>query len=108
MDPATARVVLKLQLDDVDAILQTLPKASADVTVNGERAAFKMLREELVKKWNEVHGQVFAYNIIEEENANQAAFKKLLSDEQQAERERGLRQHCDCLSCFSLNSVNVV
>jgi hypothetical protein len=78
--------VLKLQLDDVDAILKTLPKASNDATLSGERAAFKLLREELVKKYNEVHGKVLAYTIFQEENANHAASKKLLSDEQQAER----------------------
>jgi hypothetical protein len=86
-DSATARVVLKLQLDDVDVILKTSPKASNDGTISGERAAFCTPREELVKKWNEFHGQVFAYNIIKEENANQAAFKKPLSDEQQAEHK---------------------
>jgi hypothetical protein len=67
--------------------LKTLPKTSSDAAVSGERAAFCALREELVKKLNEVHGQVSAYNIIQAENANRASFKKLLSDEQQVERK---------------------
>jgi hypothetical protein len=85
MDGATARVVLKLQLDDVDAILKTLPKTNNSGVINSERVAFAALREELLNNWHNVHGQVFAYSIIREENAVQEAFERLLSEEQQAE-----------------------
>ena len=47
MDPATTRIALKIQLEDVDANLKTLPKASSDAIASGERAAFCALREEL-------------------------------------------------------------
>jgi hypothetical protein len=93
MDPATARLALKLQLDDVDAILKTLPAASSTATTMSEAAAFRSLREELVRKWQEVSGQCFAYNILREENNNRVAFKRLLSEEQQAERK------CDYIVC---------
>jgi hypothetical protein len=86
MDPATARVALRLQLDDVDAIIKTLPSVSIDPRVIGELAAFRSLREDLVRKWQEFSGQCLAYNIIKEENSNRAAFKRLLNEEQQAER----------------------
>ena len=85
MDPATARLALKLQLDDVDAILKTLPTSSDDPTTTSEIAAFRSLWEELVKKWQEVSGRSFAYNLLREENNNAVAFKRLLSEEQQAE-----------------------
>jgi hypothetical protein len=81
MDPATARVALKLQLDDVDAILKTLPPSSTS-----EFVAFRSLRDELIRKWQEISGQAYAYNILREENNNRIAFKRLLSEEQQAER----------------------
>lgn len=86
MDPATARLALKLQLDDVDAILKTLSPSPDDATATGELAAFKALRSELIRKWQEVSGQHFAYNILKEENNNRVAFKRLFSEEQQAER----------------------
>lgn len=89
MDPATARLALKLQLDDVDAVLNTLPEGD-DVTISSERAAFHILRDELMKKWDEVHGQAFAYSILREENANRAAFRRLLNEEKQAERRYSL------------------
>lgn len=91
MDPATARLALKMQLDDVDAILKAPPQGRSDDGAESERVAFEVLRGELVRKWNEVHGQVYACNILKEENANRVAFKRLLDEEQQAERE--------CLCC---------
>jgi hypothetical protein len=85
MDPATARIALKLQLDDVDAILKTLPPSSDDAAAMGEVAAFRSLRNELVRKLHEVNGQCFAYKVLKEENNNRLAFKRLLSEELQAE-----------------------
>jgi hypothetical protein len=86
IDLLTARVALKLQLDDVDAILKTLPRTSDDAATAGAITAFKSLRDELMKKWQEVNGQQFAYNILKDENNNRVAFKRLLTEEQQAER----------------------
>jgi hypothetical protein len=79
MDPATARLALKLQLDDVDAILK------AHNSTMSEAAAFMSLRTELLRKLQEVNGQCFAYNVLKEENNNVEAFRRLLSEEQQAE-----------------------
>jgi hypothetical protein len=79
MDPATARLALKLQLDDVDAILK------AHNSTMSEAAAFMSLRTELLRKLQEVNGQCFAYNVLKEENNNVGAFRRLLSEEQQAE-----------------------
>jgi hypothetical protein len=76
-------------------------KTSNDATISGERAAFKLLREELVKKYNKVHGKVFVYTIAQEENSNHAAFKKLLSDEQQAERRHTCNKACLGAADFS-------
>jgi hypothetical protein len=87
IDPATARMALKLQLDDVDAILKTLPTTSNDITATSEATAFRWLREELVRKWQELSGHYFAHNVLKEENGNRAAFKRLLNEEQQAERK---------------------
>jgi hypothetical protein len=40
----------------------------------------------LLRKWQEVNGQCFAYNVLKEENNNNVeAFRRLLSEEQQAE-----------------------
>jgi hypothetical protein len=86
MDPATARLALKLQLDDVDAILKSLPPSSKDATVAGEATAFRSLRDELHRQWHEINGQCLAHNILREENVNRVAFTRLLSEEQQAER----------------------
>ncbi|RYO67200.1 hypothetical protein AA0113_g4882 [Alternaria arborescens] len=90
MDSATAPVVLKLQLDDVDAILKTLPKTDKNGAVNSERVAFAALGDELLRKWNNLRGQAFACNIGQEENSSREAYKKLLSEEQQAERDHDL------------------
>jgi hypothetical protein len=79
MDPETARLVLKLQLDDVDAILK------AHNSTMSEAAAFMSLRTELLRKLQEVNGQCFAYNVLKEENNNVEAFRRLLSEGQQAE-----------------------
>jgi hypothetical protein len=80
MDPVTTRLALKLQLDDVDAILK------AHTSTLSEAAAFVSLRTELLRKWQEVNGQCFAYNVLKEENNNNVeAFRRLLSEEQQAE-----------------------
>jgi hypothetical protein len=84
MDPATARVVLKLQLDDVDALLKTLQSSSDNVASISEVAAFELLCNELVRKWHEVNGPCYAYNVLKEEN-NCLASRRLLSEEQQAE-----------------------
>jgi hypothetical protein len=73
MDSATARVVLKLQLDDVHAIMKTLPNNNTNGVVNSE--------------WHNMQGQVYAYSIIREQDAGQEVFKKLLSEGQQAERK---------------------
>jgi len=79
-------MALKLQLDDVDAILKTLPPNDTNAAAKSEKVAFTTLREELLRKWQEVSGQYIAYNMLREENNNRAAFKRLLSEEQQAER----------------------
>lgn len=85
MDPATARLSLKLQLDDVDTILKTLHPDSSSATTASEVVAFTLLRSELVRKWQELNGQQFAYNVLREENNNRTSFKRLLDEEQQAE-----------------------
>ncbi|KAI4680294.1 uncharacterized protein J4E84_007942 [Alternaria hordeiaustralica] len=90
MDPETTRIVLKLQLDDVHAILKALPNTSNDGAVNSERVAFAALRDELTRKWQEVHGRVFAHNMIRKENAGRESFRKLLNEEQQAERDHDM------------------
>jgi hypothetical protein len=107
MDPATARVALKLQLDDVDAILKTLPQVSHDFIVNSERVAFAALRGELVRKWQEVHGRVYAHSIVRDENARQETYRKLLNEEQQAERKckrlgHGIRSNADAIQVTTI------
>jgi hypothetical protein len=87
MDPATTQLVLKLQLDDVNAILKTLPALSTDPAVINEVAAFNCIRTELCQRWQEEHSQSVAHSILKEENANREGFKRLLSEEQQAERK---------------------
>lgn len=96
MDLATTRMALRLQLDDVDAILKTLLTTNKDITATSEATAFRWLREELVRKWQEVSGQLFAYNVLKEENNNRSAFQRLLIEEQQAERKCTylVYQHC--------------
>ncbi|KAG9188181.1 hypothetical protein G6011_02104 [Alternaria panax] len=90
MDPATTRVVLKLQLDNVDAILKTLPKTDSNGAVNSERVAFAALHHEVLKKWDSMRGQIFAHSITREENAGRETYKKLLSEEQQAEHNHDM------------------
>lgn len=84
MDPDTARVALKVQLDDVNAILKSLPPSP---TNHNERTAFLLLRTDLEKKWQELRSQVFAYGILKQENNNRVTFTRLLNEEQQAERK---------------------
>ena len=70
MDPVTAKLALKLQLDDIDVVLKSLRTSSGDIRANDEAAAFRALRNELVTKWMEVNGQCAAINILREEHAN--------------------------------------
>lgn len=86
MDPATVRMALKVLLEDVGAILASLPSPTKDATATGEVAALRSLRGELIRKWHEINGQCLAHNILREENGNQRAFTRLLSEKQQAER----------------------
>ncbi|KAF2252813.1 hypothetical protein BU26DRAFT_210110 [Trematosphaeria pertusa] len=50
MNPATAKLALKLQLDDIDVVLKSLPTSSSDIRAKNEVAAFRALRNELVIK----------------------------------------------------------
>jgi hypothetical protein len=86
MDPATARLALKFQLDDVEDALRELAPPGTDAAPAAEVAALEALRDELVEKWQQVTGQYLASHIPREENRNRIAFKHLLSGEEQAER----------------------
>lgn len=72
----------------MEAILKTLPQPGQDEQSANEVAAFRALREELMRKWQEVSGRAFAYGILREENNIQAAFRRLLNEEQQTERQK--------------------
>lgn len=85
MDLNTARLALQLQLTDVESVLKSLPLYEDSATHN-EKAAFVAHREDLVRKWDDVQGQVFAYSILKEENNNRTVFRRLLDEERQAER----------------------
>lgn len=82
MDPASARLAMKLQLDDIDVILKGLSSNNTS-----EITAFQAHRAELLKKWGEVNGQCAAMAILREENANRTAFSRLLAEERQAESD---------------------
>lgn len=77
MDPASARVALTLQFNDVEEILKTSGNAS-------EARAFTVLRTELVKKLQEVDGQCAAIDTLREENVKKATFMRLVAEERQA------------------------
>jgi hypothetical protein len=83
MDPATVRLALKLQLEDVEDALRSLAATGTDAA---EMAALKALRNEIMEKWQQVTDRYLASHIPREENRNRVAFKHLLSEEEQAER----------------------
>jgi hypothetical protein len=79
------RLAMKLQLDDIDEILQTLAGSVYDTSA--EVAAFKAHRDELQRRWDEVNGQCIAIQILREENNNRLAFTRLIEEERQAQTD---------------------
>jgi hypothetical protein len=76
---------MKLQLDDINDILQGLASSVHDT--NGEVAAFKAHRDELQRRWDEVNSQCIAMQILRDENNNRLAFTRLLEEERQAQND---------------------
>lgn len=87
MDPKSARLAVQLQLQDADDVLKTLQSSNQTGADSSEMIAFKALRSELLKKRSEINGQLFALNILREENFNRVAFTRLITEERQAERK---------------------
>jgi hypothetical protein len=77
MDPNSARLVLDLQLQDVDNVL---------TSTNGgpETAAFRILQAELLQKRDEIDGQCVAMGMLCREHLERGVHQRLLAEERQA------------------------
>jgi len=87
MDPKTARLALTIQLDDIETYRKALPRSTNNATAFSEAKAFKVLRDELLKKLWEVNGQCAAMQLLRDEHSNQVAFQRLVTEEKQADSE---------------------
>ncbi|KAL1603688.1 hypothetical protein SLS60_005277 [Paraconiothyrium brasiliense] len=78
MDPKSAELALKLQLRDVNNILKT-------TTDRRERAAFLILRDELVRKNSQAEGQYMAMQLLRRDYHERGQHQQLLAEERQAQ-----------------------
>ncbi|KAJ4345454.1 uncharacterized protein N0V89_011585 [Didymosphaeria variabile] len=83
MDPDSARLALDLQLQDVDDSLRTL-------NTENEAAAFRVLRDELIKKKGEIDGQCAAMGLLRNEFGERSVHRRLLAEERQAQGDHGM------------------
>ncbi|KAF2105400.1 hypothetical protein BDV96DRAFT_375790 [Lophiotrema nucula] len=84
ISPASNRLALRLQLEDIDAILKGLRDGTSTATIAHEAAVFQSLREDLLRKLAEVNGQCVALALLKEENTNKITYAKLVAEEGQA------------------------
>lgn len=80
MDPATARLALDLQIQDIEDALRTLDAGS-------EAAAFRVLRDELTQKKSEIDGRCAAMSMLRAGYGERSVHRVLLAQERQAQGE---------------------
>ncbi|KAF2442409.1 hypothetical protein P171DRAFT_417546 [Karstenula rhodostoma CBS 690.94] len=83
MDPDSARLALDLQLQDVNDALETLNAGS-------EAAAFRVLRDELIRKRSEIDGQCAAIRMLRTEYGERSVHRRLLAEERQAQGDHAI------------------
>jgi hypothetical protein len=89
MDPATAKLAIQLQLDDIDDLLDSLYD-SIDLPDGDARTGFEMMRTDLQQQLQIFEGQVLTLKILREEHDSRVAFSRLLEEERQAASDHQL------------------
>lgn len=88
MDPATAQVVLQLQLQDITNILKELSSSNAKLSDNG--AAFRTLLHDLQKELGFLRNRSFALRILHSEHDDRILVEQCVRKERQAIEDNAL------------------
>ena len=83
MDPKTAKIIVELQLADIDDLLNGL-YGEADIPNGDTRTSFQIMRQDLQQQLQILNDQIFLLKILSEEHKNRIAFSRLLEEEKQA------------------------
>ena len=83
MDPDTAKLVMQLQIADINDLLDGLYD-DKDMLDGDSRISFQKIREDLQKHLQLLEGQVLTLKILREEHESRVAFSILLAEEKQA------------------------
>jgi len=81
--PQTAQLAIQLQLADVESALQ-------ESDAGDQRTAWKTLQDELECALSLLQDQVFAMDLLRQDQDNRAVFSEFLREERQAEADHDL------------------
>ena len=81
MDPRSEKLVLELQIEDVDTFLVVAVVTAPD----DEITAFRATRAELVNRLAEVNDLVAVIDLLQKEHRERADFQRLVAEERQAQ-----------------------
>ena len=81
--PQTAQLAIQLQLADVESALQ-------ESDVGDQWTAWKTLQDELERALSLLQDQVFAMDLLRQDQDNRAVFSEFLREERQAEADHDL------------------
>ncbi|KAJ4361803.1 hypothetical protein N0V83_010744 [Neocucurbitaria cava] len=83
MNPHTALIAVRLQLADIDDLLDNLYD-DTEIPDGDARLSFQVLRRDLQHQLQVLEGQVLALKILANEHENAKAFQKLIVEEKRA------------------------
>jgi E3 ubiquitin-protein ligase RNF144 len=89
MDPATAKLAVELQLEDIHDLLDGLYEEE-ELPDGDARTGLQMMQRELNQQLDILQGQVLVLQILKEEHDNRVAFSRLLEEEKRAASDHQL------------------
>lgn len=89
MDPATAKLAVELQLEDINDMLDSLYD-DEELPDSDSCASFLVMRYDLLRQLQILEGQVLTLKILREEHDSRIAFARLLEEEKQAANDHQL------------------
>jgi hypothetical protein len=89
MDPETAKVIVELQLADINGLFDGLYD-EADIPIGDAHTSFQIMRQDLEQQLQILEGLFLLLKILREEHENRVAFSRLLEEEKQAASDHQL------------------
>lgn len=83
MDPETSKIIVELQLADINDLFDDLYNETK-IPSGDARTSFEIMRQDLEQQLQILEGQVLLLKILREEHENRVAFSRLLEEEKQA------------------------